>query len=145
MNRMLIRSLGLALALTASAFAQNTGTAAPASGDSAAPATAKAAKVSGYPFRGKLKSVNKEALTFTLAGKEKDRVFHVTVDTKFVRDGKAVALGDGAAGEEVAGYARNDSGGKAQALSVRFGSGTATDPQKTPTRKAPKPQPSAAE
>jgi len=144
---MLIRSLGLALALTASAFAQNTGTAAPASGDSAAPATAKAAKVSGYPFRGKLKSVNKEALTLTLAGKEKDRVFHVTADTKFVRDGKAVALGDGAAGEEVAGYARNDSGGKAQALSVRFGSATApaTDPQPPTTRKAPKPQPSAAE
>ena len=70
---------------------------------------------------------------------------HFTADTKFVRDGKAVALGDGAAGEEVAGYARNDSGGKAQALSVRFGSATATDPQKTPTRKAPKPQPSAAE
>jgi len=142
---MLIRSLGLALALTASAFAQNTGTAAPASGDSAAPATAKAAKVSGYPFRGKLKSVNKEALTLTLAGKEKDRVFHVTADTKFVRDGKAVALGDGVEGEEVAGYARNDADGKAQALSVRFGSAPAQDPQKTATRKAPRQKAAAAE
>jgi len=142
---MLIRSLGLALALTASAFAQNTGTAAPASGDSAAPATAKAGKVSGYPFRGKLKSVNKEALTLTLAGKEKDRVFHVTADTKFVRDGKAVALGDGVEGEEVAGYARNDADGKAQALSVRFGSAPAQDPQKTATRKAPRQKAAAAE
>ena len=142
---MLIRSLGLALALTASAFAQNTGTAAPASGDSAAPATAKAAKVSGYPFRGKLKSVNKEALTLTLAGKEKDRVFHVTADTKFVRDGKAVALGDGVEGEEGAGYARNDADGKAQALSVRFGSAPAQDPQKTATRKAPRQKAAAAE
>ena len=142
---MLIRSLGLALPLTASAFAQNTGTAAPASGDSAAPATAKAAKVSGYPFRGKLKSVNKDALTLTLAGKEKDRVFHVTADTKFVRDGKAVALGDGVEGEEVAGYARNDADGKAQALSVRFGSAPAQDPQKTATRKAPRQKAAAAE
>jgi hypothetical protein len=142
---MLIRSIGLALALGVSALAQNAAPAAPATEGGAASTSAKAAKVSGYPFRGKLKSVNKEALTFTLAGKEKDRVFHVTAETKFVRDGKAVALGDGAAGEEVAGYARNDSGGKAQALSVRFGSATATDPQKTPTRKAPKPQPSAAE
>jgi len=142
---MLIRSIGLALALGVSVLAQNAAPAAPSTDGGAASTPAKAAKVSGYPFRGKLKSVNKEALTFTLAGKEKDRVFHVTADTKFVRDGKAVALGDGAAGEEVAGYARNDSGGKAQALSVRFGSATATDPQKTPTRKAPKPQPSAAE
>ena len=142
---MLIRSLGLALALTVSAFAQNTGTAAPATGDSAAPATAKAAKVSGYPFRGKLKSVNKDALTLTLAGKEKDRVFHVTADTKFVRDGKAVALGDGVEGEEVAGYARNEADGKALALSVRFGAAPARDPQKTPTRKASRQKPAAAE
>jgi hypothetical protein len=90
-----------------------------------------------------LKAVNKEALTFTLAGKEKDRVFHVTPDTKFVRDGKSVALGDGLEGEEVAGYARSETDGKAQALSVRFGSAPATDPQKSPTRKAPKQQPTS--
>ena len=131
---MLIRSIGLVLALGVSVLAQN-----------AAPATAKAAKVSGYPFRGRLKSVNKDALTLTLAGKEKDRVFHVTADTKFVRDGKAVALGDGVEGEEVAGYARNEADGKAQALSVRFGSAPAQDPQKTPTRKASRQKPAAAE
>jgi hypothetical protein len=143
MNRRLVSSITLALLLAGGVWAQGSNTAAPAAPDAVAPAGAKPAKVTGYPFRGKLKGVSPEAMTFTLAGKGKDRIFHVTADTKFVRDGKAVALGDGVAGEEVAGYARNEGDGKAQALSVRFGSAPAADPQKTPTRQAPKPQPAA--
>lgn len=140
MNQNLVRAIGLALAVAASALAQTTvtGPASSAGGDASSPP--KASKVAGYPFRGKLKAVDKQASTFTLAGKSKDRVFHITPETKFVRDGKAVSLTDGVAGDDVAGYARNQTDGKTQALTVRFGTVAPTDPQKTPTRKAPRPK-----
>lgn len=143
MNRTVLSSITLALLLAGGVLAQSASSGTNAEGSPGASAPAKATRPSGYPFRGKLKAVNADALTFTLAGKEKDRVFHVTAATKFVRDGKAVALKDAVTGEDVAGYARNEADGKILALSVRFGSTPAVDPQQTPTRKAPKPTASA--
>ncbi len=120
MNRTLATTLGLALMLAWGALSQDTVPASSggAENKSVAPAT-KTEK--GYPFRGKLKSIDRNAMTFTLAGKEKDRVFQVTSETKFVRDGKTATLAQGVEGEEVGGYARNLEGGKIQALTVRFG------------------------
>lgn len=142
MKSILIRSLGLALVLGASAMAQSSDASAPPA-EGATPAPTKTTRTAGYPFRGKLKAVSNDARTFTLAGKDRDRVFHVTSDTKLVRDGKVATLADGVIGEEVAGYARNESGGRAQALTVRFGQAPVPDPQKTPTRKAPKSSPAS--
>jgi hypothetical protein len=142
MKPILIRSLGLALILGANALAQQTDASAPPP-DAAPAAPAKTTRTAGYPFRGKLKAVSNDARSFTLAGKDRDRVFHVTPDTKFVRNGKVATLAEGVVGEDVAGYARTESGGRAQALTVRFGPAPVPDPQKTPTRKAPKSSPAS--
>lgn len=96
----------------------------------------------GFPFRGKLKAIDKDAMTITVAGKEKDRVFKVTSQTRFTKGGKPATLGDAVVDEEVAGYARNAKDGVPEATSVRFGALPATA-KKTPARKAKPDSPSA--
>lgn len=82
---------------------------------------AKAKVNAGYPFRGKLKAFDKDALTFTVAGKDKDRVVHITSQTRFIKDGKPATLSDAIIGGEVAGTVRKVKDGKEEAVSVRFG------------------------
>ncbi len=107
---------------------------------------APARKPTTFPFRGTLKAVDRDAMTLTLAGKEKDRVIHITSQTRFTKGGKPAVLGDGVPGEEVAGSARKEADGRTVAVSVRFGPAPGKSP-KTPkadkgdkapeTRKAP--------
>lgn len=69
------------------------------------------------PFNGKLLAVDRDANTFTV-GK---RVFHVTPETKLMKDGKAAKLSDGVLGEKVGGsYVKLESG-VLHATKVRFG------------------------
>lgn len=67
-------------------------------------------------------------MTLTLAGKEKDRVIHITSQTRFTKGGKPAVLADGVPGEEVAGSARKEADGRTVAVTVRFG----PPPGKTP-------------
>lgn len=94
-----------------------------AAGPTSPPAEKKAParKPATFPFRGTLKAVDRDAMTLTLAGKEKDRVIHITSQTRFTKDGKPAVLGDGVPGEEVAGSARKEADGRTVAVSVRFG------------------------
>jgi len=78
-------------------------------------------KSHGIPFHGKLQAVDKVEKTLTIKGKEKDRIFLVTSHTKLSRDGKPATLADAVVGEEIAGFAREASAGKYEALSIRFG------------------------
>ena len=55
------------------------------------------------PFRGKVESVDAKAMTITLAGREKQRVFNVTSKTRLEKDGKPATFGDIKAGEEARG------------------------------------------
>lgn len=86
-------------------------------------APAKKGKTSNasYPFRGKLKVFDKDAMTFTVAGKDKDRVFRITSQTRFFKDGKPATLSDAIIDGEVAGTVRKGVDGKEEAISVRFG------------------------
>jgi|688.fasta_scaffold537276_1 hypothetical protein len=63
------------------------------------------------PFRGKVESVDAQAMTITLAGKEKQRVFHVTSKTRLEKDGKPATFADIKAGEEARGsYSKGKDG-----------------------------------
>lgn len=134
-----------ALALAGGALAQTPGSPAPAPAPKAPKATAEKApakKPATFPFRGTLKAVDRDAMTLTLAGKEKDRVIHITSQTRFTKDGKPAVLGDGVVGEEVAGSARKTEDGRTVAVSVRFGpapqkSGAAKSGQKSKTKTQP--------
>jgi hypothetical protein len=128
MKKMVWFAVMTALALAGGALAQAPGSPAPAPAPAPAPKAPKAQtekapakKSATFPFRGTLKAVDKDAMTLTLAGKEKDRVIHVTSQTRFTKDGKPAVLADGVVGEEVAGSARKTEDGRTVAVSVRFG------------------------
>lgn len=99
---------------------------------------APAKKPTTFPFRGTLKAVDRDGMTLTLAGKEKDRVIHVTSQTRFTKDGKPAVLGDGVVGEEVAGAARKTEDGRTEAVSVRFGPAPQKEGSAAKSSKKPK-------
>jgi hypothetical protein len=85
------------------------------------------------PFQGKLDAVDKVNKTITIKGKERDRTFHVTSNTKLTKEGKPAILNDAVVGEAVAGLAKENADGKLEALSIRFGA-------KAPSQAKPKPE-----
>ena len=93
----------------------------PAEKPAAAPEAGKKEKPRGMPFTGKLSAVDKVAKTITIKGKEKERVFHITSQTRIIKAGKPATLEDGVVGEEVGGFAREAAEGKLEAATVRFG------------------------
>lgn len=81
----------------------------------------RATRGSRYPIRGKLRSVNLSAKTFTLSGASKDRVFVTDDMTVITKNGKPATLADAVPGDEVGGLAENLPDGKVLAIKVRFG------------------------
>jgi len=84
-----------------------------------APKSEKKAKHT--PFRGKVTAVDKTAMTVTLAGKEKERVFSITSQTRINKDGKPAVLDDVKAGEAVSGSYVEAEGGKMEVLTLNIG------------------------
>jgi hypothetical protein len=75
----------------------------------------------GKPFNGKLEAVDKVNKTITIKGKEKDRTFQITSNTRLTKDGQPAVLDAAVVGEEVAGTWRESADGKLEAMSIRFG------------------------
>jgi hypothetical protein len=63
----------------------------------------KKSESNNLPFRGKIEAVDTKALTITLAGKEKQRVLHVTSSTRFDKNGHPSTFGDLKVGDEIRG------------------------------------------
>ena len=125
MNQFLVQKyapLLLAFALPLSAGAAEKKAAPPAS-PAEAPAAAEKAAATGaakLPYHGTINSVDPVAKSFTLKGREKDRVFGVTETTKILRDGVAVELSTLSPGDEVRGQV-SKTGDKWEAMSVLAG------------------------
>jgi len=81
------------------------------------------AKVKSVPFKGAVKSVDKVAKTVTIAGKDHDRQFQVTSDTRITKGGKPAILDDIAEGDNVTG-AYKDIDGKMNLVSITVKSET---------------------
>lgn len=73
------------------------------------------------PFRGKIHSIDKTAMTITLDGREKKRTIHVTPQTRIAKAGKPAKLEDAVPGEEVGGQAIRIGNGREEAVSLRLG------------------------
>lgn len=58
------------------------------------------------PFRGTIVKVDIERKTIALAGRERDRVFHITDQTRIRKDGEPANLADVKVGDTVGGLAR---------------------------------------
>jgi len=82
---------------------------------------AKPEKKKQIPFRGKVSAVDKVAKTVVLEGKEKQRVFQITSETKITKDGKPAVLDDVTAGESVGGLAHENAAGKLEVVTLNVG------------------------
>ncbi len=92
------------------------------SGQTNAPEVSHGAKSKPLPFAGRIGSVDKVAMTFTLDEKTKPgRTFAVTSETRFMKDGKPATLNDGTVGEFVRGTYLKTADGKMEAHTISFG------------------------
>ena len=117
----------------------------------AAKATPHPAMVRALPFHGMISAVDQKAKTFTIAGKEKSRLFKVTDKTVLSKAGTAATMKDVVANEEVRGSYWKAADGSLEAKTVKLGPLTdaekaAQEKKKTPAKseKSPDASPTAA-
>jgi hypothetical protein len=73
------------------------------------------------PFHGKISAVDQKAKTFTIAGKEKSRVFKITDKTALTKAGAAATVKDVVANDEVRGSYWKGADGTLEAKTVKLG------------------------
>jgi hypothetical protein len=113
-----VATLALCLSLAAQTTSKKS------SSTSASPsATASAAKQTArpFPFHGMIAAVDQKAKTFTIAGKEKSRVFKVTDKTTVTKGGNAATMKDIVENEEVSGSYWKNPDGTLEAKNVKLG------------------------
>jgi hypothetical protein len=94
------------------------------------------AKVRAIPFHGTIASVEQTTKTFTIAGKEKSRIFKVTDATVITKGGAPATMADLAANEEVRGNYVKAADGSMEARTVKVGPMTdAEKAAKKPSKK----------
>ena len=92
------------------------------------------------PFRGKVDAIDKTAKTVKVG----ERVFHVTAETRIMKNEKPAKLDDAAVGEEVRISYRKTDDGKLNAVSLSFGVKPA-EAEGAPAKKQPNAEPKAAQ
>lgn len=80
----------------------------------------KSSTPAGIPFRGQVGSVDPAAMTVTLAGKKRDRVLHITGQTRIERDGRTAVIGDIRPGDQARGSLAKDAEGREVLLKATF-------------------------
>jgi len=103
--------------------------------------TTAAPKVRAIPFHGTISAVDQTAKTFTIAGKEKSRVFKMTDTTVITKGGVPATMNDVVANEEVRGNYVKAADGTLEAKTVKLG--PLTDAEKAEKKPSKKKQTSA--
>lgn len=117
-------------------------TAAPASKATAAPSVSPTKSERPIPYHGLISAVDAKAKTFTIAGKEKSRVFKITDKTVVTKAGNPATMTDVVANEEVRGSYWKQADGTLEAKSVKLG--PKTDAEKAASEAKSKKKASAA-
>jgi hypothetical protein len=119
------------------------------------PSTAPAAKTTAasttmpraIPFHGMISAVDQKAKTFTIAGKEKSRVFKITDKSVLTKAGQPATMKDVTANEEVRGSYWKTTDGGLEAKTVKLGPMTEAEKAeaaKHAKKKAPKSEEAAS-
>lgn len=120
-----VAALALCGPMTALAASKKAASPTPAASASPAAAASPAMKAPrSIPFRGMVASVDQNAKTFTIAGKEASRTFMVTEKTTVTKAGTAAAMKDLAANDAVRGSYWKQADGKLEARTVKIGAMT---------------------
>lgn len=108
----------------------------PSPAASTASAETATTKVRAIPFHGTISAVDQTARTFTIAGKEKSRVFKMTDTTVITKAGAPATPNDVVANEEVRGNYVKAADGTLEAKTVKLGPMTeAEKAEKKPSKK----------
>ncbi len=113
----------------------------------AANSTTDVTKARAIPFHGMISAVDQKAKTFTIAGKEKSRVFKITDKSVITKAGAAATMKDAVVNEEVRGSYWKVTDGTLEAKSVKLGPKTDAEKaadEKRKMKKAAKTEPSSA-
>lgn len=94
------------------------------------------AKVRAIPFKGTISTVEHTAKTFTIAGKEKSRIFKITDATVITKGGAPATMTDLAVNEQVRGSYVKAADGSLEAKTVKVG--PMTDAEKAETKPSKK-------
>ena len=114
---------------------------APVASTTAAPPGEKNTTERAVPFHGTIFAVDQQAKTFTIAGKEKSRVFKITDKTVLTKAGVAATMKDVTVNEEVRGSYWKAIDGSLEARIVKLGPITEAEKaasKKHSKKKAPK-------
>ena len=87
------------------------------------------------PFHGMILSVDRNAKTFTIAGKKASRVFQLTDKTNITKSGNTVGMQDMLENEEASGSYWKNPDGTFQAKTVKLGSMSAAEKTKEGAKK----------
>ncbi len=93
----------------------------PSSKPAQAPPTGTSRRRDTYPFRGVVASIDAEARTVTLEGRQNRRVIHLTELTRLEKEGQPAQFADLKAGDRVGGTLRKTGDGREQAVLIRLG------------------------
>lgn len=85
--------------------------------DNATPAIKNAAPARAIPFRGQIDSVDKQAKSFKI----NDRIFHVTGETRIMKDGKPATFTDITVNQSASGQYREGADKNLNVVSLRIG------------------------
>jgi hypothetical protein len=117
-----IVALAFCVPLTAQTMPRKSASSSPSPSASAS-AVASPGKPSPHPipFHGMVSAMDKNGKTFTIAGKEKSRVFKITDKTTVTKGGNAATIKDIAQNEEVSGSYWKNADGSLEAKQVKIG------------------------
>ena len=96
------------------------------------------------PFHGKISAVDQKAKTFTIAGKEKSRVFKITDKTVLTKASAPATMKDVVANEEVRGSYWKMADGTLEAKTVKLGPKTDAEKAQHEKKTSPKTETSPA-
>lgn len=97
------------------------------------------------PFHGMISAVDQKAKSFTIAGKEKSRIFKITDKTVLTKAGAAATMKDVVANEEIRGSYWKMADGTLEAKTVKIGPKTDAEKAADEKHKTKKPKTESAE
>jgi hypothetical protein len=145
-----IACLTAAISIPITAFARAKKETSPTASTSASKATASPSVSAGakmvrvIPFHGMISAVDSKAKTFTIAGKDKSRVFKMTDQTAITKSDGAATMKDVTEKEEVRGSYWKEADGSLQAKTVKLGPLTEEEKTAEAARKAKRAEKKAA-
>lgn len=130
----------LTLCAPLSSWAKDKKPAPPAPAANASPSSSAAISPSAkpprpVPYHGKISAVDQTARTFSIAGKEKTRVFTIVDATVITKDGKPATMAEITADEEVHGSYWKREDGSIEAKTVKLGPKTEAEMSKSRKKK----------